>query len=75
MEYVAFYLIEFSDGGNLEGGLWCQGTKEDCEMVADRIPAIMYKGPRPNPKTCVFVMSIDKVPEDFKVALGINSVL
>jgi hypothetical protein len=35
--WVAGYVIEFSDGGE----------PEDCERVADLIPAVVYSGARP----------------------------
>jgi len=37
-DYVTFYLIEFSDGGNIEGGLWCQGTREVGALTTRKAP-------------------------------------
>lgn len=46
-EFICGYVIEFSDGGDPEGGILHQGTLEDCERVANMIPGVAYSGSRP----------------------------
>jgi hypothetical protein len=53
--YVAFYMLQFSDGGNAEAVILHEGSEESCRKVADMFPGVTYSGPRPNPKASVNV--------------------
>lgn len=46
-EWVCGYVLEFTDGGEPEVQVLHVGTQEECERVADLVPAIAYSGDRP----------------------------
>lgn len=46
-EHLLGYVIEFSDGGDPEGGILARGTRAHCEEVARLVPAVAYSGRRP----------------------------
>lgn len=46
-EYVAGYVIEFTDGGNPEGKVLHRGTKEECQRCSETVNGISYSGDRP----------------------------
>lgn len=45
--WLCGYIIEFTDGGEPEGGILHEGSREDCEKVRDMIPGVSYSGDRP----------------------------
>ena len=45
--WVCVSVVEFSDGGEPSAMLLHRGSREDCEFVADRLPAVAYNGTRP----------------------------
>jgi hypothetical protein len=47
LEFVAGYVIEFSDGGEPEGVVLHRGTKTTCERLKANLGAISYSGDRP----------------------------
>lgn len=58
--HVCGYVIKFTDGGENEAEVLHVGTKEECERVADLIPAVAYSGNRPV-KDCW--MRVAKLPD------------
>lgn len=45
-EYLAGYIIEFSDGGPPEGQILHRGTKKSCDQVVALLAAVSYSGDR-----------------------------
>lgn len=45
--WVCGYVLTFSDGGEPEEQVLHVGTREECERVADLVPAVSYSGSRP----------------------------
>lgn len=46
-QYVAVYVIEFTDDGLAEVQVIHRGSMEECERVHQLLPGIAYKGSRP----------------------------
>jgi hypothetical protein len=67
-DWAAFYSLEFPDGGDVEGGLICLGSEQDCMLVLDRIPAIAYSGPRLAPQATMYCMPLSEIPEKLREA-------
>ena len=45
-EYAALYIIRFADDEPDEGQVLHVGSREDCDLVVKRCPAVVYNGPR-----------------------------
>uniref|UniRef100_A0A6M3LFW0 Uncharacterized protein n=1 Tax=viral metagenome TaxID=1070528 RepID=A0A6M3LFW0_9ZZZZ len=58
-EWMCVSLVEFSDGGGPIAMLLQRGSREECELVADRIPAVSYSGERPVSKAWLCVCPAD----------------
>ena len=46
MSHICVYRLDFADNDAPEFGLLHRGTKDECERVADLIPAVSYSGGR-----------------------------
>lgn len=44
--FVVCSVLEFGDGGEPNVQLLGRGTREECERIADLIPAVAYSGDR-----------------------------
>ena len=56
--YICGYVLSFSDGGSKEEQVLCRGSKEECDMMMDLIPAISYSGDRPDPEARMVVVKL-----------------
>lgn len=45
-EYAVLYIIRFSDDEPDEGQVLHVGSREECGLIIDRCPAVIYSGPR-----------------------------
>jgi hypothetical protein len=58
--YVAFYYLEFTDGGPAEAVILYEGSKEACIETADIFPGVVYSGSRPFKCASVAVCTKEK---------------
>jgi hypothetical protein len=58
--YVAFYFIQFSDGGHAESRIIHEGTREDCLLAIDLFPGVTYSGERPGATAAVAVCTKER---------------
>lgn len=47
VRFACGYVLRFTDGGHDEEQVLHIGTKEECERLAEQIPAVAYGGGRP----------------------------
>jgi len=56
VEYVAGFVIEFTDGGEPEGQILHRGTKDECQNISTTVGAVSYSGDRPLKEGHFFVV-------------------
>jgi hypothetical protein len=69
-QWCCFYVLEFDD--RVEGQKLHVGTKNDCDMVADRIPAVTYSGRGEVKDSNMYVAPLGEMSNELKAALGIK---